>query len=201
MEFVKKNGKGILFCLMIAVPCQLLGKQFPIVGGAVFAILAGMLITLFVKDKTNLQSGITFVSKKILQWAVILLGFGLNLSVVLQTGKQSLPIIVMTITTSLVIAFVLCKVLRIPGKISTLIGVGSSICGGSAIAAIQMLKEKGVKNITLMCIIAAPEGVKAMEEAHSDVNMYIGALDEKLNEHKYIVPGLGDAGDRIFGTK
>lgn len=128
MEFVKKNGKGILFCLMIAVPCQLLGKQFPIVGGAVFAILAGMLITLFVKDKTNLQSGITFVSKKILQWAVILLGFGLNLSVVLQTGKQSLPIIVMTITTSLVIAFVLCKVLRIPGKISTLIGVGSSIC-------------------------------------------------------------------------
>lgn len=135
MEFVKKNGKGILFCLMIAVPCQLLGKQFPIVGGAVFAILAGMLITLFVKDKTNLQSGITFVSKKILQWAVILLGFGLNLSVVLQTGKQSLPIIVMTITTSLIIAFVLCKVLRIPGKISTLIGVGSSICGGSAIAA------------------------------------------------------------------
>ena len=71
----------------------------------------------------------------------------------------------------------------------------------SAIAAIQMLKEKGVKNITLMCIIAAPEGVKAMEEAHPDVNMYIGALDEKLNEHKYIVPGLGDAGDRIFGTK
>ena len=150
MEFVKKNGKGILFCLMIAVPCQLLGKQFPIVGGAVFAILAGMLITLFVKDKTNLQSGITFVSKKILQWAVILLGFGLNLSVVLQTGKQSLPIIVMTITTSLIIAFVLCKVLRIPGKISTLIGVGSSICGGSAIAAIQMLKEKGVKNIMQM---------------------------------------------------
>ena len=72
--------------------------------------------------------------------------------------------------------------------------------GGSAIAAIQMLKEKGVKNITLMCIIAAPEGVKAMEEAHSDVNMYIGALDEKLNEHGYIVPGLGDAGDRLFGT-
>ena len=72
--------------------------------------------------------------------------------------------------------------------------------GGSAIAAIQMLKEKGVKNITLMCIIAAPEGVKAMEEAHPDVNMYIGALDEKLNEHGYIVPGLGDAGARLFGT-
>jgi len=73
--------------------------------------------------------------------------------------------------------------------------------GGSSIAAIQMLKDKGCKKIHFMCIIAAPEGVKAMEEAHPDVDMYIGALDEKLNDHAYIVPGLGDAGDRIFGTK
>lgn len=73
--------------------------------------------------------------------------------------------------------------------------------GGSSVAAIQMLKDRGVKNIRFMCIIAAPEGVKAMEEAHPDVDIYIGALDEKLNEHSYIVPGLGDAGDRIFGTK
>lgn len=73
--------------------------------------------------------------------------------------------------------------------------------GGSSVAAIQMLKDKGVKHIRFMCIIAAPEGVKHMEEVHPDVDIYIGALDEKLNEHKYIVPGLGDAGDRIFGTK
>ena len=73
--------------------------------------------------------------------------------------------------------------------------------GGSSVAAIQMLKDKGVKNIKFMCIIAAPEGVKAMQEAHPDVDMFIGALDEKLNGHSYIVPGLGDAGDRIFGTK
>lgn len=73
--------------------------------------------------------------------------------------------------------------------------------GGSSVAAIQMLKEKGVKNIRFMCIIAAPEGVKLMKEAHPDVDIYIGALDERLNEHGYIVPGLGDAGDRIFGTK
>ena len=73
--------------------------------------------------------------------------------------------------------------------------------GGSAAAAIQMIKDKGVKNITLMCIIAAPEGLKVMQETHPDVNIYIGAMDERLNEHKYIVPGLGDAGDRIFGTK
>ena len=73
--------------------------------------------------------------------------------------------------------------------------------GGSAAAAIQMLKDKGCKNIHFMCIIAAPEGIKVMTEAHPDVDLYIGALDEKLNENAYIVPGLGDAGDRIFGTK
>lgn len=73
--------------------------------------------------------------------------------------------------------------------------------GGSSVAAIQMLKDKGCRNIHFMCIIAAPEGVKAMQENHPDVDIYIGALDEKLNDHGYIVPGLGDAGDRIFGTK
>ena len=73
--------------------------------------------------------------------------------------------------------------------------------GGSSAAAIRMLKEKGCKNIHFMCIIAAPEGVAAMKEAHPDVDLYVGALDERLNDHGYIVPGLGDAGDRIFGTK
>lgn len=135
MNFIKKNWKGVLLCLIIAIPSWILGKIFPIVGGPVFAILLGMVITLLVSDKSALQSGITFVSKKILQYAVILLGFGMNLSVILQTGKQSLPIILATITTSLVVAWVLHKILHVPGKISTLIGVGSSICGGSAIAA------------------------------------------------------------------
>lgn len=73
--------------------------------------------------------------------------------------------------------------------------------GGSSVAAIQMLKDKGCKSIHFMCIIAAPEGVEKMQKEHPDVDMYIGSLDEKLNEHGYIVPGLGDAGDRIFGTK
>ena len=73
--------------------------------------------------------------------------------------------------------------------------------GGSAVDAIGLLKKRGVKNIKFMCIIAAPEGIKALSEAHPDVQIYAGALDEKLNEHCYIIPGLGDAGDRIFGTK
>ncbi len=73
--------------------------------------------------------------------------------------------------------------------------------GGSASEAIQMLKNKGVKNIRLMCILGAPEGVEKMKHDHPDVDIYIGAMDECLNDHGYIVPGLGDAGDRIFGTK
>ncbi len=73
--------------------------------------------------------------------------------------------------------------------------------GGSCSAAIELLREKGVKNIRFLCIIAAPEGVKRMQREHPDVDLYIGALDEHLNDHGYIVPGLGDAGDRIFGTK
>ncbi|WP_026662903.1 uracil phosphoribosyltransferase [Butyrivibrio proteoclasticus] len=73
--------------------------------------------------------------------------------------------------------------------------------GGSSVAAIQMLKDRGCKHIHFLCIIAAPEGLEAMKAAHPDVDIYVGSLDEKLNEHGYIVPGLGDAGDRIFGTK
>ncbi len=73
--------------------------------------------------------------------------------------------------------------------------------GGSSVAAIRMLKEKGCKNIHFMCIIAAPEGIEAMQAEHPDVDIYVGARDERLNDHGYIVPGLGDAGDRIFGTK
>ena len=73
--------------------------------------------------------------------------------------------------------------------------------GGSATAAITMLKEKGAKKIHFMCIIASPEGIEKMHEIHPDVDVFVGALDDHLNEHGYIVPGLGDAGDRIFGTK
>jgi len=73
--------------------------------------------------------------------------------------------------------------------------------GGSAVAAIDFLKQHGCKNIVMMNIIGCPEGVKAVQEAHPDVDIYLAAMDEKLNEHAYIIPGLGDAGDRIFGTK
>ena len=135
MKTVKKFAPGLVVCLAIAIPSWFLGKLFPIIGGPVIAILAGMLVALFWIPNDTFKPGVTFTSKKILQYAVILLGFGLNLSVILETGKQSLPIIICTIAASLVIAYVLHKVMHIDSNISTLIGVGSSICGGSAVAA------------------------------------------------------------------
>ncbi len=135
MTFFKNYWMGMGFCLVLAFAAYFLGTQFPIIGGPVFAILIGMVVTLLLKDKSKLEAGIKFTSKKILQYAVVLLGFGLNLNVILKTGAQSLPIIISTIAISLVLAYLLSRVLHIPGKISTLVGVGSSICGGSAIAA------------------------------------------------------------------
>ena len=135
MTKIKQLGPGLLLCLALAVPCWLLGKAFPLVGGPVFAILAGMIVTLFYRNKAGTQAGIVYTSKKILQYAVILLGFGLNLSEIAKVGATSLPIIISTISTSLIVSFVLYHLLNMPANISTLIGVGSSICGGSAIAA------------------------------------------------------------------
>lgn len=128
MDFIKKNGAGLLLCLCIAIPAWLLGQAVPVVGGPVFSILIGMVLTLFWKNKTKVQPGIGFTSKKVLQYAVILLGFGLNLSEIAKVGAQSLPIIVSTIGTSLIVSFVLCKAMKVPSNISTLVGVGSSIC-------------------------------------------------------------------------
>lgn len=134
-RFITKHWAGIAVCTVLAVPAWLLGVLVPVIGGPVIAIVAGMLITLFWKNKGTAEPGIKFVSKKILQWAVVLLGFGLNYTVVLETGRQSLPIIICTLTVSLLAAFILQKVMKMPANISILVGVGSSICGGSAVAA------------------------------------------------------------------
>lgn len=126
---------GLGLCLLLAVPAYILGRLVPIVGGAVFAILFGMILELFLKKRAIFQDGIRFCSKYVLQAAVVLLGFGLNLSLVVDIGVHSLPIILSTIGTSLLVTFALYKTLHIPVKTATLIGVGSSICGGSAVAA------------------------------------------------------------------
>lgn len=135
------KAKGIILCLLIAVPSWFLGKALPVVGGPVFGILAGMVVAGLWKNRAGFQPGIAYTSKKILQYAVILLGFGMNLSSILKTGQQSLPIIISTIATSLIVAYILFRTMKIPSNIAILVGVGSSICGGSAIAATAPIIE------------------------------------------------------------
>ncbi len=129
---------GILLCLAIAVPSWFLVMFVPAlegIGAPVIAMIAGLILSLVIKKKDTFTDGIAFTSKKILQYAVILLGFGLNLATIGKVGLTSLPIILSTIATSLIVAFAMYKLLKVPSKTATLIGVGSSICGGSAIAA------------------------------------------------------------------
>lgn len=139
-----KLMQGTFICVVIAGIATFLGGlkfgsiSMEVIGAPVFAILLGMLITLAkpeIAASPSNKDGIKFTSKKILQWAVIILGFSLNLGTILSVGSKSLPVIVSTIGISLITAYVVMKVLKMDAKVSTLIGVGSSICGGSAIAA------------------------------------------------------------------
>ena len=137
MANLRNVAPGIGACAAIAVPCWFLGEALPVVGAPVFAILLGMVIALgWGQSKRGVvQDGIGFTAKKVLQYAVILLGFGLNLAQIAAVGAESLPIILTTIATALIVGYVLYKVLRMDSTIATLVAVGSSICGGSAIAA------------------------------------------------------------------
>lgn len=144
MKFWREKGFGILFCALIALLATFLARlnigtlSLEIVGAPVFSIIIGMVITLAIPTLASgkrLAGGIRFTSKKILQWAVVILGFSLNLGMIVKVGGRSLPVIVSTICTSLIAAMVMMKVLKVDRKVSCLIGVGSSICGGSAIAA------------------------------------------------------------------
>ncbi|MGQ7504618.1 YeiH family protein [Streptococcus suis] len=132
---VKENARGVALCLVLALVGQWLGGVFPLVGGPVFALLIGMSLHSYVARENAFQPGLTFTSKKVLQYAVICLGFGLNLTAVLAVGRQSLPIILSTISFAPFLAFLMWKWLPISSHLATLIGVGTSICGGSAIAA------------------------------------------------------------------
>lgn len=132
---LKDKLYGIIVCLIIAIPALIAGNMFPIIGGPIIAIILGMIIAVFWKRREKFDNGISFTSKYVLQAAVVLLGFGLNLNVILATGIQSLPIIVGTIATALIVAYVMKRILNMEKNSAILIGVGSSICGGSAIAA------------------------------------------------------------------
>jgi uncharacterized integral membrane protein (TIGR00698 family) len=161
MNFIKKNYQGLLLCLLIGIIAWLLGKKFSIIGAPVFAILLGLIIALFPRQD-YFESGIKFTSKKILQYAIVLLGFGMNFFQIFKVGSQSLLIIVSTISTSLIVSYIISKLMKIPSNISILVGVGSSICGGSAIAATAPVIDahdediaKAISVIFLFNVIAA----------------------------------------------
>ena len=147
MSFLSKNWAGLSVCLIISIISWVLGGFLPVVGAPVFAIFIGMILHPFLTSYTQLDAGLTYSSKKLLQYAVILLGFGLSISQVFAVGTSSLPVIISTISIALIIAFFFQRFFNLDTKLATLIGVGSSICGGSAIAATAPVihaKEKEV---------------------------------------------------------
>lgn len=141
LKIFKNLIPGIIAAFIIALIATALGNLAPIVGGPVFGILIGIIINNVVGKPKSLNAGVGFTSKKILQWAIIVLGAGLSFNQVKTTGMESLAVTVFTITTAFVSAFVIGKLLKVKGNLKTLIGVGTAICGGSAIAAISPIIE------------------------------------------------------------
>ncbi len=133
--FEKKTLYGLSLCFIIAIPAWLLGTRFPIIGGPVFGILFGIIISALWRRPDKLDKGVKFTSKYILQYSIILLGFEMNLFNVIKVGGQSLMVMIFTLSSSFITAYFVGKAMKIEGSTVTLIGVGTSICGGSAIAA------------------------------------------------------------------
>lgn len=134
MEKIINKSYGIIFALIIAIPAWLIGNIFPIIGSPILGILFGMILA-FWKKPNYINEGIIYTSKKLLQYSIILMGFSMNLFNVFKVGKQTVVLMIFTLSVSLITAYVIGKLLKINDKTAALIGVGSSICGGSAIAA------------------------------------------------------------------
>lgn len=193
----KKDIQGIIFSALIATCAYFLGKNFPVIGGPVFGILFGIILNNFNRPE-SFESGIKFTSKKVLQLAVVLLGFGLNLGEIIVVGKSSLLIILSTISTALIISFIAAKILKIDSDVATLVGVGSSICGGSAIAATAPVinaKDEDIATsisvIFLFNIIAAlifPTLCVKLGMTHTGFGMWAGTA---INDTSSVVAASG----------
>lgn len=155
MQLTLKDIPGILLCALIATAAWFLGKFAPIIGGPVFAILLGMVLAMIFPTWANLKSsklygftyGVRFTSKKILQLAIIFLGFEMNLYNIIKVGGQSLVIMLFTLSSAFITAYFLGKLLKVNPKMTTLVGVGTAICGGSAIAAVAPVIEADDESI------------------------------------------------------
>jgi len=201
--------KGILLCLLISIPIWIivsLFKPLEIIGAPVIGIISGMLISIVIKDKSQYTKGIHFVSKKILQYAVILLGFGLNLVTIAKVGVFSLPVIVSTILSSFLMAYIIHKTLKVTNKVSILIGVGSSICGGSAIAATAPVIDakddeiaQSVSVIFLFNVLAAllfPALGNLLGFSNNDFGLFAGTAINDTSS----VTAAASTWDNIHGT-
>ena len=134
-QMIRENGLGVLIALAIAIAAYFLGKMVPVIGGAVLGITIGILITSLFKLPAKSRKGIKFTSKYILQLAVVLLGFDMNMASVIRVGQQSLLVILLTISAAFITALFVGRLLKVNKTLTTLVGVGTAICGGSAIAA------------------------------------------------------------------
>lgn len=141
MNWFKSNIPGLLFAFGLALAATFLGGRMPIIGGPVFGIILGIIINNTIGKPKVTMKGIGFTSKKILQWAIIVLGAGLSLNQVWKTGFESLYVTIFTLSAAFISAYGIGKLMGIPPKLKSLIGVGTAICGGSAIAAISPIIE------------------------------------------------------------
>ena len=148
MEIIKKNLPGVLVCTGMATISFYLGEQIPLVGGPVFALLMGILLNLFIKSDKRLSAGISFTSKRLLKFAIILLGFGLNIGQILSVGKISFIVMIFTLTAAFGFGCLFGRLFNMDWKLSSLISAGTGICGGSAIAALSPVIDAKDSDIT-----------------------------------------------------
>lgn len=141
MNWIKTNMPGILLSFVLALAATWLGSKFPIIGGPVFGIIIGIIINNVFGKPKSVTSGVGFTSKKILQWAIIVLGAGLNLNQIWKTGLNSFSVMIFTLSAAFLSAYFFGKLLKVPAKLKSLIGVGTAICGGSAIASVSPIIE------------------------------------------------------------
>ncbi len=148
MVEIHKKLPGVFLCLVIAIISSYLGGQVPLVGGHVFALLLGIILNLFIKSDEKFNSGLKFISKRVLKFAIILLGFGLSIGQILDVGKISLTVMVFTLAASFGFGYLFGKLLKMDWKLSSLISAGTGICGGSAIAALSPVIEADNSDVT-----------------------------------------------------
>lgn len=147
MIWLRKNYLGILMSFVLALVATWLGNRFPIIGGPVFGIVIGIIINNTLGKPSWAEDGVKFTSKKILQWAIIVLGCGLSLTQVWKTGLESLSVMLITLSCAFIAAYGFGRLMKIPFKLTSLIGVGTAICGGSAIAAVSPIIEAEEKDV------------------------------------------------------